>query len=313
MLAVLLFFQLLSSQKREMRPADRFRIAEAHGLARSLADSVWKGWHQAPFPIVLVYDETEFLVYHDRPTKDFKVLGYDAVLGDTVYFRPRQFRKDFLATFPAVNGVATIVVGTPENTGLSSSHWIITLLHEHFHQWQFSRPDYYPKNSALDLSGGDQTGMWTLMYAFPYDSVPVKEQLKTLGTALSDQDWDRFRAEKEKLKELLSERDYRYLNFQLWQEGMARYTEQKLAELAARSFDVSPGVRALPDFMEFRSLADTLRENILKKNKTLDPANMRRDIVYWLGAAEGFLLDKHRPGWRDRYLDKFFDTDVLRQ
>src|SRR5205823_11170202 len=50
----------------------------------------------------------------------------------------------------------------------------ISMLHEHFHQLQDSQPNSYAETEALNLSHGDQTGMWMLNYAFPYDSPEVK-------------------------------------------------------------------------------------------------------------------------------------------
>lgn len=55
--------------------------------------------------------------------------------------RKRQFRPEFLATFPAVGVVPTIVVGRGENTAArTSTRWALTLLHEHFRQLQYSQP-----------------------------------------------------------------------------------------------------------------------------------------------------------------------------
>ena len=42
-----------------------------------------------------------------------------------------------------------------------------------------------------------------------------------------------------KLEARLSPDDYRYFSFQLWQEGIARYSEYRIAELAARKYKPS--------------------------------------------------------------------------
>ena len=42
----------------------------------------------------------------------------------------------------------------------------------------------YDKVNALDLSGDDETGMWQLNYAFPYDNSNVIEQFKKYTSAL---------------------------------------------------------------------------------------------------------------------------------
>lgn len=160
---------------QEIRKVDKVRIAEAEKIADRYGDEVWKDWSRVPFTLLLVTDKYEFLINHPNPSDDFKKMGYDSLLKSEVYFRDKTFNEHFLATFPAVNGVNTIVVGIPENTGRSGIAWIFTILHEHFHQFQYSNPDYYPAVDSLGLSGGDNTGMWMLNYNFPYDNKEVDE------------------------------------------------------------------------------------------------------------------------------------------
>ena len=61
------------------------------------------------------------------------------------------------------------------------------------------------------------------------------------------------------LQAALSADDYRYLSFQLWQEGVARYVEYRAAAIAAREYTPSPGFRALPDYADYGATAERLR------------------------------------------------------
>src|SRR6476469_6194695 len=97
----------------QLSPDDRTRIAEAFKLADAVGDQIWPAWTSAPFAILLVTPEREFLLRHPRPSPDFTSIGYDSLLRTDVRVRPRQFPPNLLATFPAVGGVATIVVGQP--------------------------------------------------------------------------------------------------------------------------------------------------------------------------------------------------------
>ena len=160
----------------EMRMEDRVRIREAMNISRLFGESIWKGIDEAPFALILVTDSIEFLVNHPSASSDFTSLGYDSLLGSRVYFRKATFNKRFLATFPAINGLNTIVVGTPENTGLTSTAWIVTILHEHFHQYVYSMAGYYKAVDSLSLSGGDKSGMWMLNYPFPYTDSAVVDK-----------------------------------------------------------------------------------------------------------------------------------------
>jgi len=61
--------------------ADRVRIAEAFRLGEAIGDSIWPGWTSAPFAVLLVTPEREYLVRHPRPSADFTRIGYDSLLG----------------------------------------------------------------------------------------------------------------------------------------------------------------------------------------------------------------------------------------
>jgi hypothetical protein len=230
------------AQTPEIRKEDKVRITEAINIANQFGDDVWMNWSKVPFALLLVTDKFEFLINHPNPSDDFKKSGFDSLLKSDVYYRDKTFNEHFLATFRAVNGVNTIVVGQPENTGRTSLGWIFTILHEHFHQYQYTQPDYYSAVDSLGLSGGDNTGMWMLNYNFPYENKEVNEQysvmmkamkdaLKFYGTKESEMMLSEYQYERVNFKKLLSEKDYAYFSFQNWQEGVADYTEMKLMEL----------------------------------------------------------------------------------
>lgn len=329
-LRALLFATLLApaaaAQPPALREADRVRLAEAFHLAETVRDSIWAGWGGVPFAVLLLTPEHEFLIRHPAPSEDFALVGYDSLLQGEVYARPTtgRYPLSFLATFPAVNGINTVVVGPPEHTGKSSTLWVVTLLHEHFHQLQYTRPDHYPAVAALDLSGGDETGMWMLNYPFPYDSARVVAAVNAYRDALvralgpprevgPPAALDDFLAARAALRQALSDPDFRYLSFQLWQEGVARYTEHRVAEAAAAHHTPLPAFRALDDFVPYTAAADSLRRRLDDELANLDLASWRRVVFYPLGAAEALLLDRARPGWQRRYfadrfyLDRYFE------
>lgn len=138
--------------KPQMRQADKVRIKEAITLSKQFGNEVWKGYSEIPFTVLLVTDSTEFLINYPKadPGNDFRFLEYDSDLSSKIYVRKRQFSPHLLATFPAINGVNCIIVGTPENTKQSSTEWIITLLHEHFHQYEQADPDYFESVAQAD-------------------------------------------------------------------------------------------------------------------------------------------------------------------
>jgi len=267
--------------------------------------------------VLLIGDEHEVLLRHPQPPEDFTHAGYDETLRSDVYVRPRQMPPNLLATFP-ISGVPTAVVGPPEPTGKSSTQWVLTLLHEHFHQLQYTQPDYYDATGALDLARHDTTGMWMLNYPFPYDSTALaarfaavqqtaRQALDAIGTEDFAPRLSTYRAARELLNDALAEDDYRYLSFQLWQEGIARHTEYRVAHAAAAHHTPSNAFLALDDATSYEKAADAIYDGILQALTDGTLAAYKRVAFYALGAAEGLLLDAARPDWHRRYFDeKFF-------
>ena len=307
-----------SIHAQELAYADRVRIAEAFQLADAV-EQLWPGWSEVPFAVLLVDGEHEFLIRHPHPTDDFESLGHDPLLDEDVLLRPRVFEPGLLATFPAVSGLPTLVIGTPEATGLSSTQWVLTALHEHFHQLQMSDADYYPATNGLGLGDEDDSGMWMLDYPFPYDSPQVAAALEKLARAArlaldsigfpsSAEILGDYLAQRDRLRDEVGEKDYRYLSFQIWQEGIARYTQLAVAARAGSGYVPSARFEALPDFMPYSAVAEELRETVRSELESSLP-ELRRVLFYPIGAVEGLLLDRFRPGWRDRYLARKFYVD----
>jgi hypothetical protein len=272
-------------------------------------------------PVLLVGDSAEFLVGHPRPTGEFVPLGYDSLLGRDVWTRPRQFSPTLLATFPAVGGVPTIVIGSPASTGKSSTDWVLTILHEHFHQWQYSQPDYYSRAARLDLSRGDTTGQWMLDYPFPYDSAPVQEAMRGLAAglarALVASPERRLAARKsvlaarDTLRGRLTAADYRYFEFQLWQEGVARFIEYAAARAAAGLEEPSPEFRRLPDYLPYDAAAGKALGGLSRELEQLDLKKQRRVAFYPIGAGIALLLEQTRSDWKLAYAERPFTLTTL--
>jgi hypothetical protein len=329
-LKALIFVLLLSAgvsaqeAKPQIRDDDRVRMAEAFRMGEKLGDYVWKGWSKAPFAVLLVTPEHEFLVRHPKPSPDFTSIGYDPLLKSEVYFRKRVFSPHFLATFPAVGGVSTIVIGQPENTDAkTSTRWVVTLFHEHFHQMQDSQPDFYAEAHALGLARGDETGMWMLNFPFPYEKAEVKEAFSAMSRALAGALHSRrgkdfrsklavYLAARKRFQQLLPPDDYKYLSFQLWKEGVARYTEYRIAQLSAAHYKPSKEFASLKDFTPFADDARRTLEQVMTALEKMSLDKRQRTAFYPFGAAEALLLDRMNPKWQTRYftekffLDKFF-------
>jgi hypothetical protein len=194
-------------------------------------------------------------------------------------------------------------------------------MHEHFHQLQNAQIGYFQAVAALGLSHGDQTGMWMLNYPFPYTNVAVAKDFiglrDQLLLALDSPDGRTFRSASKRYLAMrraffarLSPDDHKYLGFQLWQEGIARYTQIAVAESAA-GYHPTEAYQRLPDYEPFSGAASKLRSSTLQELRTVDLAKAGRVAVYSFGAAEGMLLDRLNPRWKSEYFQHMLTTDPL--
>ena len=300
---------------------DRDRIATAMRIARDVGDSVWTGWSSAPFAILLVAPEREFLIGHPAPGAGFQRVGREQSLGGELLVRNRVFPTGMLATFPITGSLPVVVIGRAEQTGKPPMAWVLTLLHEHFHQLQFSRAGYYSRLAALQLSRGDTTGMWALNYAFPYDSTPVNEKFNALTASLVRAiDTTTYTVRTEHIADIrrtygalraaLSSDDARYLEFQLWQEGVPRYVEYRTAALAAHRY-ANRDMHAI-SAQTWDVARDSIFRAIVRGTSRAALSRHKREVAYPVGAALALVLDVAEPRWKERYFEDMFTLPICR-
>ncbi len=286
-------------------------IATYQAVASNMYDQYWSAWKQAPKHILLVDDDLEYLFGGEYSDSTFQETC------EEIPSRPASMNKHFLATFPFINYQPTIIIGTPENTNKTPLAWTITLLHEHFHQLQFSHPDYHSAQKSLDLDKGDQTGMWMLNHPFPYEDSLVVLKINEMAQNLlslhqnkaPEQVFNRHLILKSELKGIVGNEHYRYLNLQLWQEGFARFLELSLLKHWIANFHQINQER-----FEKRELQDYLMEyraEILSSLESSSINDNKRVYFYALGSAEAMLIEQVNPDWKANYFDHLFTTDHL--
>ena len=113
-----------------------------------------------------------------------------------------------------------------------------------------------------------------------------------------------------RLRGMLPARDHRYLDFQFWQEGIARYTEYRVARFAAAGYQPSDAFKALPDAEPYAVVANRLLLQIVE-TESVSLTN-ERVAFYPVGAALGLWLDRADPAWRARYVDRMLTLEPPR-
>jgi len=300
-----------------------FRVVEWSG------ERTWRDFDKIPFAVLLVTPEYEFLVRHPKPPSDFTAGPKDVWLESRVHFRRRVFDPGLQASFP-INGVPTVVIGQAGAKNVRDrARWILTLIHEHFHQLQDSQKNAFADYLALGLARGDETGMWMLNYPFPYDNEEVNQRFSAMCQALLEalkvdvkKQKKHFRFKvieylkaRQRFHLVLGEDDYKYFSFQLWKEGVARYVEMEAGLNHAfwgRLSSVLVGGRgSFGDLMygDYESMGKAALEiygDSISKLSELSLKERQRIAFYSLGAAEAILLSRANPKWEGQYFKKKF-------
>ncbi|MEJ2722671.1 MAG: hypothetical protein P8181_16260 [bacterium] len=120
---------------------------------------------------------------------------------------------------------------------------------------------------------------------------------------------DAYLEARREFRGVLDPDDYAYFSFQVWQEGIARYTEYKMARLAGDAYTPTEAFESLPDFVPFSIDADRIRDHVASELLRVSLKDSRRSAFYHVGAAEGMILDRANPGWRRFYLTHKFYTE----
>ncbi|MEM1260813.1 MAG: hypothetical protein AAGH76_00305 [Pseudomonadota bacterium] len=267
------------------------------------ATSVWPGMAELDEGFVIVTPDYETAYCFDAAPGFVLTTEIDS-LDCKAHRRKRIFPQQIQASLNLFGAEETVMTSGPGALGQTLTDWQLLFIHERFHQWQSTLPDYAVTVSALDLAGDDDTGMWMLTYPFPYDGPAVNERFAELGRELarlfaakelSPKDIDRYRSLREKAFATLSDAERRYAEFQLWKEGAARWTELAVADVLANS--------ELTDTQRFAAAADARRGQIQEILNKHSFASAQRGLFYALGAAEWELVERIDPTWRERYGD----------
>jgi hypothetical protein len=149
-----------------------------------------------------------------------------------------------------------------------------------------------------------------LNFPFPYAAAPVVDAYRSAAVALRDAlgggSWPRYLEARAAFRARLSKDDLAYLDFELWKEGVARYTQVRVAEWAAAHEAPPAAFQALPGYVPYSAIARTLAAAIPEQLSRLALPEAQREVVYPWGAAEAMLLDRERPCWKKVYFSRRF-------
>lgn len=287
-------------------------IRAAKTLVQRDGASVWPGIEKIPFSMILVSRDTETL-FCAPPVAGFDAGGVDTITGCSVQFRKRVFDVSLSASLDVGDEPSMIVIGLPKALGLGQTDWILTLAHEAFHQYQARLPGYSAKVDGLGLAGGSANGQWMLDYPFPYADPALGAAMDAMagaGQAFLEGSSPAIRqaaiasyiAARRQAMATTTPQHWRYYEFQVGQEGIARWTERAFALAASRSDGAIAKAATSRRLWLINSLR-SIREQGVKVWK--------RGAFYELGAVEAEMLTAMGVTWRGGYAEQPFAVGEL--
>jgi hypothetical protein len=289
-------------------------IGEAYNLWSSRIDSIWPSASKINIPFVYVGEEWEYAIGFPAALNGFIDQG-ERLRERTVQVRARTLDRTLSASFP-LDGSPAVVIGSPEALGKSAGEWVITAGHEMFHVYQAAMGSY-EKTASLEIGPRDDS-TWQLRFPFPYTDPEIMKLIHLQGYLLWLTSVNTNTAESRYqigtaveaaqmykaglAKGTSGEKAYRYSEFQEWNEGVAAYTEFRLAETAAH--DKYAPTQAYASLAGFQSYQDLWRHTYEARPflaKHAGRAAKSRTAFYHLGMGKALALDRVSPAWKEKY------------
>lgn len=294
-------FAVLAAQPPALPPEDVAVIEDAYRVWRASADRVWAGWSKSPAPMIYIRPDYEYALGFPASLPGFTPLTGVKVAGFDIQARARTLPVGMSASFP-FEGTPAAILGTPAALEKSAEAWAVTAVHEMFHVYQAKRGSY-AKIASLQIAPANDSS-WQLSFPFPYqDPVPMdlihlQAYLCWLTATAEDAAYnlgvapEAIRTYEAWLKKQPDgARTFNYSRFQEWNEGIAAYTEYRVAGEAAQ----------LTGFPRYRELWETTYRDRQFLAKHAGRVSRSRSVFYHLGMAKAMALDRTYPAWKERY------------
>lgn len=289
---------------------DKTEIADVLRLQGHLGEEAWPGFGRVKIPIVLYDDRSQFLIGEVAPPSPWRVVQSDSFAGHFYYYRDLARARSFAVR------VGNSWAGSLSTLGemnrklpmkLRRDVHMVALLHEMFHAFQ-----------ATEAPGRftEATSVYSLEGRYPFhDSAFAaawdREGLLLARALRATEDTSKRNA----VREFLAVREARRVHAAMepnlvafereleWLEGLGKYVEVRLYELAASQTDSTWTV-----FGGSTPYASQLM--ILEHQLGRQSGDLR---FYLSGMAQARLLDYLSPGWKQKALDRqVFLEDLLR-
>lgn len=272
---------------------DQKELAEIRRIQQRYGNEVWPGFGDARIPIVLYDDRFEYLIGHPAPPSDWTSSG--TLASKSLHRRPAKNPQGFAVKVGNIwCGSFATFSHMSKQLRFGRDFHIAATLHEMFHAFQAqaapNRFDVATKIYSLENnypeSNFELTKDWTREGAILAEAVKAKNERGGLSLIAEFLDFREKRRRRAKLDASLID----FENQLEWLEGLGKYAEVKIIELAAADVR-SPPIYDL-SAATMRRMSDTFQ---LSGGLGAAKGDLR---YYQSGLAQALLLDRVEPKWK---------------
>jgi hypothetical protein len=293
---------------------DAALIREAFNLQSVLGNFVWPDWKSSKAPFLYKTHETDYLINHPNPPEDFKPF-YDKTWGGQIMVRANKDTLDYQAAYP-ISNITTVVITEPSQD-YDPYLWVLKAVHELFHVYQGSDrivnpfvgayKDKHELSFPFDYSNNYILAECRIEAELLFNLVTKKELTEGDSTVSR-------RVFKSMLKifngTFSDSLQFKYKQWMEWNEGVAKYTEQKMAELAQNPSNYKPSKEFSDLFpnSSFSKLWNSIYAGQIFPIRFIGEGVTGRMMFYYSGMAKALVLDRIHPDWRTHYFLNTLDA-----
>jgi hypothetical protein len=306
--------------KKELTPECLSCIKETLQILKDFGDRIWKGFGQLNVRVNIITPGYEFFFGDADAPAGYGLYQEEPVLGKPVFFKKREYRREFAATIETIEGKPALFISSKEvfeKTYARSplykiaEDYIFTVLQGYFHLYVANRQISFNTKFSSPPANAPLT-----KEKYPYLDFINTRLLDIEGEelleAMNAKDQEN---QNEHLSNFLRVRQIRlhqlnetygldffpYENWSEWSEGLAKYTEIEFARyVGSGSYKPCRGVHNVGNFKNYSFVKNKLKFELSRLKST------RNSIVHAArGMTEALILERLEVPWKE----KIFESD----
>lgn len=314
-------------------------MGEALHLEAELGDALWPGFGQAQIPLLSFNEANAFLCAHPQPPAGWQALESAALNGEPCYVHAWSDGQNFAeevggrwagsmitrewglielktmleGDLPTPLGRLVAVPMSREM--LKPGRYLGGLVHESFHAYQATAAREWFDDAELAYPDGERYwqadppayGQWEAEIEALVQAVESETDAEGREHARRFLQLRQARRSQFSMPETLVRYEQRFE----WLEGMAKYTELGILRAAAEStdFDSERAMSGVNGFSGYGFIEQFWAQELSQMQRQ---ASQEGDVrFYYTGWAQGLLLDRFMPDWKEQVMHGAWLEDLL--